>query len=53
MYPESIVEASGMVIAQLMDTGEVTAMMISGLVAAFLIFGLFLAMVSSSPKPPR
>jgi hypothetical protein len=33
--------------------GVSSVMMISGLLAAFLIFGLFLAMLSSSPRTPR
>jgi hypothetical protein len=53
MYSEANIQTSGKVIALNSDTSEVTAMMISGLVAAFLIFGLFLAMLSSSPKTPR
>jgi hypothetical protein len=33
--------------------GVSSIMMISGLLAGFLIFGLFLAMLASSPRSPR
>jgi len=38
---------------QEMQNGSAMAMMISAIIAGFLIVGLFLAMLSSSPKTNR
>ena len=43
--------ASGLLLEKAMGASAV--MLISGLLAGFLIFGLFLAMLASSPRTPR
>jgi hypothetical protein len=43
--------APGLLPDTAMGVGSI--MMITGLVAGFLLFGLFLAMLSSSPRTPR
>ena len=43
--------ASGLLLENAMGASSV--MMIAGLLAGFLIFGLFLAMLASSPRTPR
>jgi len=43
--------ASGLLLEKSMGASAV--MLISGLLAGFLIFGLFLAMLASSPRTPR